>query len=116
MDCESSDDDPEAFFEKEVKAVKERALNIKKSISGSGAGYNQVIGIRNFGKREKAGAGSRLRSKTLKCGSLRQDMKRKMTRKVTVDFSDDEEKEDLVDVIAAREWRDTVAQCQKYHD
>ena len=37
-----------------------------------------------------------------------------MTRKTTVDFSDDEDQEDLVDVIAAREWRDTVQQCQKY--
>ena len=37
-----------------------------------------------------------------------------MTRKTTVDFSDDEDQEDLVDVIAAREWRETVHQCQKY--
>ena len=33
---------------------------------------------------------------------------------MTVDFSDDEDGEDLVDVIAAREWRETVVQCQKY--
>jgi len=61
VDDESSED-PEAVFEKECKAVKERAFNIKKSISGSGSGYNQIIGIKNVGKQPKNNAGSRSRA------------------------------------------------------
>lgn len=40
---------------------------------------------------------------------------RKMKRKATADFSDDEEA-DLVDAVAEREWRDVMRKCQKYRD
>lgn len=73
-----------------MQRVKRRSERIARAISGIGSGYNQIIGV-----------------PTAKAGPA-------LARKTTKDFEDQEEDFEVVDIMAAREWRAVIKECQKY--
>jgi len=73
-----------------MQLARRRSRKIASAISGLDPGYSRIIGV----PTAKAEGG--------------------LARKATKDFEDKEEDFEMVDLLAAREWRAVLRECQKY--
>ena len=112
------DDEKESFVKEQIKLVKDRSYQIRRSISGTGSSYHQLVGIYRLGaspnRDQKAGARNSHRS-GVTGRSPRPSSKQGVDHVlgahgssvaiVEVDSEASDYSEGIVDELAAREWR-----------
>ena len=121
------DDEKQSFVEEQIKLVKDRSSQIRRSISGTGASYHQLVGIQKLGSslNRDQKAGLRFSHRSGITGRSSQPSSRQGADRprgangspgaiMEVDSQASDFSEGIVDELAAREWRTVLQQCQKY--